>query len=332
MTRRINSQRLSVNMLAAPSVGRLIEDAEKLSIDIGTADNGATIIDAGIDCAGGIEAGLRIAEICMGGLGKVSLTANATFRKWPWALQVHTANPVLACLGSQYAGWRLTHGKGKDAFNALGSGPARALAGREELFATLDYHDNADSACLILEADRRPPAALVAQIATDCEVAPDRLTLILAPTQSLAGTVQVVARVLEVALHKAHALGFALDRIVDGMGYAPLSPPAPDFITVMGRTNDAILFGGTAHLFVTGDDASARDLSRNLPSSASRDYGKPFAETYQSHKGDFFAIDPMLFSPARVLVSAVDSGSTFHAGALDEPLLDRSFDLIRHVA
>lgn len=332
MTGRIKNQWPSVNTLVAPSVRRLVDDAETLCIDVKQSENGATIIDAGIDCSGGIDAGLRIADICMGGLGQVSLTANSTFRKWPWTLQVHTSNPVLACLGSQYAGWRLSHGAGKGAFQALGSGPARALAGKEELFATLGYRDTADSACLILEADRHPPAELIGQIAEDCGVAPDRLTVILAPTQSLAGTVQVVARVLEVALHKAHALGFALDRIVDGMGYAPLSPPAPDFITVMGRTNDAILFGGTAHLFVTGDDASARDLSRNLPSSASRDYGKPFAETYQSHKGDFFAIDPMLFSPARVLVSAVDSGSTFHAGALDEPLLDRSFDLIRHVA
>lgn len=332
MTGRIKNQWPSVNTLVAPSVSRLVADAEKLCIEARQAENGTMIVDAGIDCPGGIEAGLRIAEISMGGLGQVSLAANASFQKWPWGLQAHAANPVLSCLGSQYAGWRLSHGKGKGAFQALGSGPARALACKEELFAALDYRDNADHACLIIESDRHPPTALIEQIAKDCRVAPDRLTLILAPTQSLAGTVQVVARVLEVALHKAHALGFPLDRIVDGMGYAPLSPPAPDFITVMGRTNDAILFGGTAHLFVTGDDDSARDLSRRLPSSASRDYGKPFAETYQSHEGDFFAIDPMLFSPARVLVSAVDSGATFHAGALDEPLLDRSFDLIRHVA
>ena len=34
----------------------------------------------------------------------------------------------------------------------------------------------------------------------------------------------------------------------------------------------------------------------------------------------------MLFSPARVIVTAVESGHSFHAGALDEALLDRSFE------
>ena len=45
---------------------------------------------------------------------------------------------------------------------------------------------------------------------------------------------------------------FPLERIVDGMGAAPLAPPHPDFVTAMGRTNDAIIYGGQVHLFVTG--------------------------------------------------------------------------------
>lgn len=86
---------------------------------------------------------------------------------------------------------------------------------------------------------------------------------------------QVVARVLEVALHKAHFLGFELKHIIDGMGTAPVCPPAPDFLTAMGRTNDAILFGGRVQLFVSGEDAAAEDLAKRLPSSASADYGQP---------------------------------------------------------
>ena len=58
----------------------------------------------------------------------------------------------------------------------------------------------------------------------------EHLTFIYAPTRSLAGSVQVVARVLEVALHKAHELKFPLSRIVDGIATAPLSPPHPDFV------------------------------------------------------------------------------------------------------
>lgn len=315
----------SVSALAAPLVAALLEDAQRLRLVVRRAKGGATVVDAGIECPGGAEAGLRIAEICMGGLGKASLIPDSRFARWPWTLAVHTANPVLACLGSQYAGWSLSHEEGGKSYHALGSGPGRALAVREKLFEELRYRDRSDSACLVLEVDSPPPSGLVDRIAADCGVDPGRLTLILTPTRSLAGTVQVVARVLEVALHKVHELGFPLDRVVDGMGSAPLPPPAPDFVAAMGRTNDAILFGGQVHLFVGGDDAAARDLAERLPSSASKDYGRPFAETFRAYKGDFFAIDPMLFSPARVTVTAVDSGSSFRAGGCDEALLDLSF-------
>lgn len=315
----------SVNAAAAPLVRALVADAEALRIGVERLAGGATVIDAGIDRPGGIEAGLRIAGICLGGLGRVSLRAAAPFARWRWQLEVHTADPVLACLASQYAGWALKHGEGKGAYQALGSGPGRALGSREPLFEELGYRDRHDSACLVLETDRRPPAELAAEVASACGVAPDALTLILTPTTSLAGTVQVVARVLEVALHKTHELGFPLASVIDGAGSAPLPPPGADFLSAMGRTNDAIIFGGDVHLFVDADDAAAERLALGLPSSTSRDYGRPFAEIFAAYEYDFYKVDPMLFSPARAAVTALPSGRTFFAGRLDEPLLDRAF-------
>lgn len=232
---------------------------------------------------------------------------------------------MLACLGCQYAGWNLSHKWEEGAFQALGSGPGRCLAQKEPLFAELGYQDQAESTCLVLEVDTIPPVALVDRIAADCGVRADRLTLILTPTGSLAGCVQIVARVLEVAMHKAHELGFPLSDIIDGSGSAPLPPPAPDFLTAMGRTNDAILLAGQVQLFVRGDDQAARQLARDLPSSASRDYGRPFAEVFKAYNYDFFQIDPMLFSPARVVVSVLDSGHSFSSGSLDLKLLESSF-------
>jgi methenyltetrahydromethanopterin cyclohydrolase len=76
---------------------------------------------------------------------------------------------------------------------------------------------------------------------------------------------------------------------------------------------------------VKGGDEAAKALATELPSSTSRDYGKPFAEVFKEYNYDFFKVDAMLFSPARVIVTAVESGYSFHAGALDEDLLDRSF-------
>jgi methenyltetrahydromethanopterin cyclohydrolase len=245
--------------------------------------------------------------------------------RWPWTLVTRSANPVIACLASQYAGWRLAHGEGKDAFFALGSGPARALARREPLFEKLGYADKANCATLVLESARAPPPPIVDKVANDCGVDRKQLTIIFAPTQSLAGGTQVVARVLEVALHKAFELGFPLDRIVDGMGAAPLSPPHPDFVTAMGRTNDAIIYAGSVHLFVTGPADDARSLADRLPSKGSRDYGRPFADIFKRVKGEFYAIDPMLFSPAKVIVTALESGESFQRGEVNSDMLDASF-------
>jgi methenyltetrahydromethanopterin cyclohydrolase len=321
----VTARHVSLNGQAAALVRRLVDEAGHLRVRVEKTHRGAILVDAGIDCPGGIEAGLRIAEICMAGMGHVHLIAGSPFAHWPWMLHVRTSDPVLACLGSQLAGWQLAVGKGKDAFYALGSGPGRALAAKEPLFNELGYHDAADSACLVLEVDKRPPAELIEKVVQDCGIAPDRLTLILTPTSSLAGTVQIVARVLEVALHKLHELHFPLERVVDGMGAAPLPPPAPSFVEAMGRTNDAIIYGGAVQLFVRGPDGEAKALAESLPSTGSRDYGRPFAEIFKSYKGDFYAMDRLLFSPAHVTVTALDSGRSFTAGHLNPTLLDRSF-------
>jgi methenyltetrahydromethanopterin cyclohydrolase len=326
----------SLNQMAWDLFTALERDAATLRLGLARGALGERLIDAGSAYAGGIgaggigsggigsggiEAGRRIAEICLGGLGRVSLISDATQTRWPLTLSVASSQPVLACLASQYAGWSLQEGK----FFALGSGPARALARKEALFAELDYRDQAEHAVLVLESAKPPPAAIVEKVASDCGVAPDHLGVIYAPTQSLAGSVQVVARVLEVALHKAHEHHFPLDRIRDGAAAAPLAPPHPDFVTAMGRTNDAIIFGGRVHLFVTGPEAAARDLAEHLPSSTSRDYGKPFADIFRAAKGDFYAIDGALFSPAAALVTALETGRTFHSGQINPIALDASF-------
>ncbi len=315
---------VDLNRRAGDLVDALVGEAEILRLGVSRDASGVRIVDAGIDVEGSLEAGRLIAEICMGGLGKVSISANGATADWPLSVHVHSVSPVIACLGSQYAGWSLSHGSGKEAFFALGSGPGRALAGKEALFAELGLTDRASRACLVLEVDRAPPTELTARIAADCGVRAEHLTLILTPTRSLAGTVQVVARVLEVALHKAHALEFPMADIIDGFGSAPIPAPAPDFLTAMGRTNDAILFAGQVHLFVRGEDEAAQSLCERLPSAASRDYGRPFAEVFKTYDYDFFQIDPMLFSPASVIVSALTSGRSYRAGNLDLALLGRS--------
>ena len=322
-TDRDHGERASVNERASPLVEALVADVSALRLKISRSSTGALIVDAGIDCVGSFEAGRRIAEICLGGLGAVAFIPAPPDAPSSTTIGVHASDPVLACLGSQYAGWRLQEGK----FFAMASGPGRARALKEDLLQELGYADQCDRAIFVLEVDRPPPDPLIARVAEICRVVPDKLTFILTPTTSLAGTVQIVARSLEVALHKAHELKFPLERIVDGFGSAPLPPPVPKFMAAMGRTNDAILYGGRVALFVSGPEKDAEALAEALPSSASRDYGRPFAEVFAASGGDFYKIDPMLFSPGLVEVTALETGCCFRRGRIDPALLARSFDL-----
>jgi methenyltetrahydromethanopterin cyclohydrolase len=314
---------LSVNRLAAARVQRLCDEADRLRVAVTRDSRGVTLVDAGIAVQGSIEAGLLTAEICMGGLGEVRLVPGGR-EGWPAWLSVRSSQPVLACLASQYAGWSLSATKeetGGKKFFALGSGPARALAGKEDLFTELGYRDDAQAGVIVLEVDRVPPQVVVDKLLHDCKLPPEGLTIVLTPTASLAGTTQVVARVLEVALHRAHALGFTLEHIVEGSAGAPLPAPGADGIDAMGRTNDAILYGGQVQLNVRGSAEAARDLALKLPSLNSRDYGRGFAELFKAAEYDFYKLDGALFAPAEVWVSHLDSGQTWHAGRLNMALL-----------
>lgn len=327
MSSELSANWTSVNAACQPLVDALISDASALQIEISTLKNGTRIVDAGINCTGGLEAGRRIGEICMGGLGTATMGASNGFSNWPWSVNVHAKTPVLSCLGSQYAGWSLSHKSDSGKFFALGSGPGRALASREEIFKEFGYKDEADSTVIVLEVDSFPPVEVAEKVAENCGIKPENLTFILTPTASLAGVMQIAIRVLEVALHKAHALHFPLEKIVDGYGTTPVAPPGGDFMTAMGRTNDAILFGGQVQLFVDATDDEAQQLAEKMPSNTSADYGRPFADIFKSYEYDFFKIDGMLFSPAKVIITNTNTGKSFTAGELNQDMLNQSFGL-----
>lgn len=313
----------SVSKRAMTIVDQMVADADALRINVSTGSLGERLIDLGGNAVGCLEAGRLLGEVCMGGLGTVAFTKSSGIEKWPLGVVVHSTNPVISCLGSQYAGWTITDDD--TGFFALGSGPARALSRVEDLYKELGYVDHCERTALVIEGDGAPPPAVIKKVSEACGIQPSGLTVLYATTWSLAGTVQIAARVLEVAIHKAHELHFNLGDILDGTATCPIAPPFPDFIRAMGRTNDGIIYGGRIHLMVKGEDAAAKKLAEGLPSSSSDAYGKPFAEIFSEVNGDFYKIDPMLFSPAAVIVTNVATGASFHAGKLDPAIVDASF-------
>jgi methenyltetrahydromethanopterin cyclohydrolase len=312
---------LSLNDRAHELVDSLAAEADALRVAVTTLPNGTRLIDCGSAVPGGIEAGRRFAQICMGGLGTLTFAPLVLQGRWVPGLTVVTDWPALACLASQYAGWRLD----RDGYFAMASGPGRALIRAEELYDDIDVDERARTAVLCLETREPPPEAIAGYVAERAGVAAGDLTLLFAPTASLAGGVQVAARVVETALHKLHELEFDVGRVVSGFGSCPLPPISKTDPEAIGRTNDAVLYGGQVELTVDAPDEELEALVPRLPASASRDHGEPFGRVLESADWDFYAIDPLLFSPAEVRLTSVPSGRSFHAGSVDVGVLERSF-------
>ena len=312
---------LRMNEAAGEIADSMADQADLLRVRSFRLPSGARVIDAGVETDGGIEAGLALAEICMGGLGNVSCAPLQIGSQSHTGLTVWTDHPAVACMASQYAGWAISVGK----YFAMGSGPLRAHARVErELFEKLGYEEQAEEGVLVLETRTLPTDEVAAWVAEKARLQPLQLTFVVAPTASIAGGVQISARIIETGLHKMETLGFDVRRVVSAMGTAPLPPVAKNDLRAIGRTNDCILYGGQARYTIKAPDAELEKLAEQVPASASRDYGTPFYDIFQRYGGDFYKIDPLLFSPAEVWLTSTESGRTFHAGRLNPEVLEAS--------
>jgi methenyltetrahydromethanopterin cyclohydrolase len=313
---------LSMNERAGELVDGLIADAEALGIEVRSLEAGARVVDCGAKAPGGLQAGLGFAAACMGGLGRIDpVGVSVGARTWP-GVAVAADQPATACLAAQYAGWKLEH----EDFFAMASGPGRALARVEDLFEELAWQEQADRVVLCLETQQTPPPEIVDKVAQRCGVKPPAITFLIARTASICGSVQISARVVETALHKLHELGVDPARVRSGWGCCPIAPVAKNDPAAIGRTNDAVLYGGTVHLWIEGADEEVADLAGRLPSSASDAFGTPFGQLLAAADWNFYDIDPLLFSPAAVTLTSTESGRVHHGGMLAPDVLERSFE------
>lgn len=289
-----------------------------------TSVAGASVLDAGITTRGSLAAGLLLARLCLADRGSVELeAADGEAVASTLGVAVRTDDPVPACLAAQYAGWPLQ----TEGYFGMASGPMRAARGREALLESLQLTERPQQVVGVIESDQLPTEAVIEFIAEQCGVEPDGVHLAVAPTSSIAGSLQVVARSIETALHKLHELQFDVGAIVSAAGHAPLPPPARpgDTVEGIGRTNDAILYGGVVTLWIDHDDAAIESVIERVPSCASADYGKPFAKIFADYDHDFYRVDPLLFSPAEVTIHSLRSGRTFSAGRRNVNVLRQSF-------
>ncbi|MBN1569508.1 MAG: methenyltetrahydromethanopterin cyclohydrolase [Acidobacteria bacterium] len=316
---------MSVNQRASAIIQQMISEQEALSLRVNRLKNGTTVLDAGIEAPGSLEAGRLFSCACLGGLGQVTFIQQSFDGGTPDrqsgfqlpAVEVHISHPHIACMASQYAGWAIRLNR----YSAIGSGPARALYANEEIYGKLDYVDRSETAVLMLESRSLPDEDVAAFVAQKCGVRPEQLFLAVAPTASLVGSIQVAARSAETGMHKLAELGFDVRCITAAAGICPMAPVAADDLRAIGRTNDAILYGGTVFYTAAAEDEELADLILKVPSESSKDYGTPFYDLFKRYKGDFYQIDRMLFSPAQVIINNTRSGRSFRAGRLNPSLL-----------
>jgi methenyltetrahydromethanopterin cyclohydrolase len=319
---------VSVNLEAKKTVDQMIEKADMLGIAVSKLENGSTIIDCGVNVLGSFKAGELYTKVCLGGLAEVGISIPGDLSEnfaIP-SVKIKTSFPAISTLGAQKAGWSVSVGD----FFALGSGPARALALKPaETYEAIGYKDDADVAILTLESDKLPGADVADSIASDCGVSPENVYLLVAPTASLVGSIQIAGRVVENGTYKMlEFLKFDVNKVKHAAGIAPIAPVSPDGLKAMGKTNDAVLFGGRTYYYIEseeGDDLEA--VAEKLPSSSSEGYGKPFYDVFKEAGFDFYKIDKGMFAPAEVVINDIRNGDMFRAGSVNVDLLKKSFGL-----
>ncbi|TKX75558.1 methenyltetrahydromethanopterin cyclohydrolase [Halorubrum sp. GN11_10-6_MGM] len=307
----------SINRTAIELVDEALDFAGELDVVGYELDNGATVVDFGVDAAGGVEAGLLLAEIQTAGLANLRTRMGELAGAPRQYVELSTDHPAVALLCSQKAGWEVTTESG---FEGLGSGPARALVGRETEFERVGYYDSAEFATLAIESTALPDEEVAEQVAELAEVDAEGVFLPTFATGSTAGSVTTAARAAELAVFRLLEVGYEPTDVLHASGSAPIAPPTRDETEAMGRTNDALAYGGEVHLQVARDD----DRFDEIVSTAGEEYGTPFVEVFEDADWDFYDVPESVFAPAQVTVDVVD-GPVYTVGETNEELLAESF-------
>ncbi len=313
----------SLNELGLEVFEEMLDYADELQVGVEELDNGTVVADAGVEAKGGLGAGIYLSRLCMADLADIQPTPIEIDGITIPGVQVATDHPAISCMASQCAMWQINAGE----YFGMGSGPARALARKtKELYESLEFEEYADVGVLFIEADALPDEEAAEKIAEACGIDPADLKLAVAPTDSVAGLVQVSARVVETGLHKLFTMGFDIKAIKTGWGRAPIAPVVGKATKCMGASNDAIIYGGET--YYTVDYEPFDELLAYLkatPSCTSRDYGAPFFKTFKECGFDFFKVDHNVFAPANVVMNDLRSRRTLVAGRLNPAVLKESF-------
>jgi methenyltetrahydromethanopterin cyclohydrolase len=299
-----------------------IARADALNIKVARAACGATLVDMGLACVGGWEAGRVFVEAGLGGVGRASYGAFPLGGVTLPSINVWVDEPVLAVVASQAGDWKLGDGE----FAAIGSGPARAIAHKDQWSVQANYTDRADQVVIQLQTNRVPDDALCLRVAEACGVTPENVYVVYAPTGCLVGSIQVASRTVEQVMIKLLVHHYDIHTVRAGFGIAPVAPISRDEGEAMGRVNDCLMYGGSTMLYVDADDAEVERVVGELcfDVHAGDLWGLPFAQIFERFGRNWFNVPHLVDSPARVMMNNLRTGHTFVGGQINEEVLKKS--------
>ncbi len=186
----------SINKLAIKVVKEILAREEEIGVKVIKMACGATLIDMGLNVKGSNEAGVLFTRVTLGDLATVSLGNWKLNEDYSFgSVELFVTEPLIACLGSQIAGWQLGEGE----FATIGSGPARAQAviPTDFYLDMTPYRDRNDEVVLCIQDIHYPDDSVAQEVARACNVLPENVYLLIAPSASIAGGIQVSARMVK---------------------------------------------------------------------------------------------------------------------------------------
>lgn len=315
----------SINQLAVKVVKEIISREEEIGVKVIKMKCGATLIDMGLHAKGSNEAGVLFTRVTLGDMATVNLGTWKLNDDYSFgSVELFVTEPLIACLGSQIAGWQLGTGE----FATIGSGPARAQAviPTDYYLNMTPYRDRNDEVVLCIQDIRYPNDSIALEVAKECKVSPENVYLLIAPSASIVGGIQVSARMVEEVCHKMHAKGFDVSKVVNARGRTPIAPLVMDEVKAIGRINDAILYGGDAEFWVDATDEEIESVIDKLVSKTSSPYyPELFGVVFERAGRDFYKIDHDFHSIAKLQIHNVRTGKSFVAGEINYDVIQKSF-------
>lgn len=312
---------MDINKKCLQKVKDMVNNDTYYNIDVIVSDNGATIIDAGINKEGSLDAALITTEITLGCLAHASYTYSTIDDILLPAISVYTSHPRVAIFGCQY-GWII---KEFD-FYAIVSGPIRLLTKQpEDIFSLVKYTESAQVTVAVVQSDKLPNTQFLSYLAKMAKIDISNLFVIVAPANSLVGSIQIAARAIENTLLKMNLLGYNIDSVMRIMGITPIPCTSKNAILT---PDDMIIYGSYVSLWVKSNNKDLRELAKSIPAFNAKQYGMLFQDVLKKADYDFRKIDKSIFAPAKISLIDVDCGEIFVSGDFNARILKKGIHFI----